>query len=415
MQKQQKINRGESNLSETTRYIGLITAPGYPNEVGARLREELPSLLEYYVKEEIDWKIDYIEDPLIGGGAESKEILEATKKKKEEKEWDYAICLTDIPLFIEKRMIVAEANEDENIALISMPSFGSTLMIRRLRESIMQLVNEMYYGSSDEARERSAERIESKRSKHKDVDIDDSKNLMTNKFFGWLSPIKREAPDDREEDYMDVRFTVGRGGSISIRLMGGMVRANRPWNMFPAFLKILTIAFATGSYALVFPTLWLLSEHYTILRMCLLTIFSVIAMTLWIILIHRLWERKRDQSNDYTRKLYNATTFLTLLITVCIYYVMLFCLFLVGVFVFIPMGMLEEQLTSDPGLINYFYIAWIAASVSTVIGALGTALEDEDVVLNATYGYRQRQRHEQLKKKKENEEDEDKEKESLSK
>lgn len=79
------------------------------------------------------------------------------------------------------------------------------------------------------------------------------------------------------------------------------------------------------------------------------------------------------------------------------------------------MGMLEEQLTSDPGLINYFYIAWIAASVSTVIGALGTALEDEDVVLNATYGYRQRQRHEQLKKKKENEEDENKEKESLSK
>ncbi|WP_080871971.1 hypothetical protein [Oceanobacillus timonensis] len=402
-------------MNETTRSIGIITAPGYPNEIGARLQNELPSLLSYYVKEEIEWKIDYIEDPLIGGGANSKEVLEATQKKKEEQEWDYAVCLTDIPLFIEKRLIVAEANEDKNIALICMPSFGSTLMIRRLRESIMQLVNEMYYGSSDEDRERSAERIESKRSKHKDIDINNPKNLMTSKFFGWLSPLKREAPDDSEGEYMDVRFTVGRRSSISTRLLGGMVRANRPWNMFPAFLKILIIAFATGSYALVFPTLWLLSEHYTIFRMCLLTVFSVLAMTLWIILIHRLWERKRDQGNNYTRKLYNATTFLTLLITICIYYVMLFFLFLVGVFVFIPMGMLDEQLSSDPGLINYFYIAWIAASVSTVIGALGTALEDEDVVLNATYGYRQRQRHEQLKKKEENEEDEDKEKDSFTK
>ncbi|MFD1064802.1 hypothetical protein [Oceanobacillus locisalsi] len=402
-------------MSETTRYIGLITAPGYPNEIGARLQNELPSLLSYYVKEEIEWKIDYIEDPLIGGGADSKEVLEATRKKKEEQEWDYAVCLTDIPLFIEKRMIVAEANEDENIALICMPSFGSTLMVSRLRESIMQLVNEMYYGSSEEARERSAERIESKRSTHKNVDVDNSKNLMTKRFLGLLSPLKREAPDDSEEEYMDVRFTVERRGSIAIRLLGGMVRANRPWNMFPAFLRILIIAFATGSYALVFPTLWLLSEHYTIFRMCLLTVFSVLAMTLWIILIHRLWERKRDQGSNYTRRLYNATTFLTLLITISIYYVMLFCLFLVGVFVFIPMGMLETQLSSEPGLINYFYIAWIAASVSTVIGALGTALEDEDVVLNATYGYRQRRRHEQLKKKEENEEDEGEETNSLTK
>lgn len=212
-------------MSETTEYIGLITAPGYPKEIGARLQNELPSLLDYYVKEEVEWKIDYIEDPLLGGGANSKEILEATKEKKEEKEWDYAVCLTDIPLFIENRMIVAEANEDENIALISMPSFGSTFMIRRLRESIMQLVNEMYYGSSEESRERSALRIESKRSKHKGIDVDDSKNLMTSRFLGWLSPLKRETPNDGEEEYLDVRFTVGRRGSISIRLLAGMVRA----------------------------------------------------------------------------------------------------------------------------------------------------------------------------------------------
>ncbi|GIO22223.1 hypothetical protein [Oceanobacillus sp. J11TS1] len=398
-------------MSKTTRYIGLITAPGYPNEIGAKLQEELPSLLAYYVKERIEWKINYIEDPLLGGDAKSKEILEATKRMREEKEWDYAICLTDLPLFKEKRMIVAEVNEKENIALISMPSFGSTLMMKRLRESIMQLVNEMYYGSSEESRERSASRIESKRSKRKDVDLKDSRNLMTSRFFGWLSPLKRETPSDNEDDYMNVRFTVARRGIISLRLLGGMVRANRPWSLFPAFMKIMTIAFATGSYALVFPTLWLLSEYYSIPRMFLLTFFSIMAMTIWIILIHHLWERKRDQGNNYVRRLYNATTFITLFITVCIYYVTLYCLFLVGVFVFIPTGMLDSQLSGEPGLVHYFLIAWIATSVSTVIGALGTALENEEVVLNATYGYRQRQRHEQLKKEREKEEEEKKDKE----
>lgn len=388
-------------MEKEKRYIGLITAPGYPHEIGARLQRELPSLLAYYVKEKMDWKIDYIEDALLGGNATSKEILKATKKKREEKNWDYAICLTDIPLFQEDRLIIAEANEKENMALISLPSFGSTQMVRRLRESILQLVNEMYYGSSDEDRERSALRMKSKRSKHKGINTSDSRNLMTSRFFGWLSPLKRETPHEKE--MIDVRFTVARRGSISVRLLAGMVRANRPWALFPAFIKILMIAFSTGAYALVFPTLWLLSEHYTASRMILLTFFSILAMTSWIILIHRLWERKRDQESNYIRRLYNATTFFTLVITVCIYYVILFSLFLFGVFLFIPADLLVSQLSGEVGWENYFYIAWIAASVSIVIGALGSALENEDAVLNATYGYRQRQRHEYLIKEREKE------------
>lgn len=287
------------------------------------------------------------------------------------------------------------------MALISLPSFGSTQMVRRLRESILQLVNEMYYGSSDEDRERSALRMKSKRSKHKGINTSDSRNLMTSRFFGWLSPLKRETPHEKE--MIDVRFTVARRGSISVRLLAGMVRANRPWALFPAFIKILMIAFSTGAYALVFPTLWLLSEHYTAFRMILLTFFSILAMTSWIILIHRLWERKRDQESNYIRRLYNAATFFTLVITVCIYYVILFSLFLFGVFLFIPADLLVSQLSGEVGWENYFYIAWIAASVSIVIGALGSALENEDAVLNATYGYRQRQRHEYLIKEREKE------------
>lgn len=69
-------------MSETTEYIGLITAPGYPKEIGARLQNELPSLLDYYVKEEVEWKIDYIEDPLLGGEQILKKYWRQQRKRK---------------------------------------------------------------------------------------------------------------------------------------------------------------------------------------------------------------------------------------------------------------------------------------------------------------------------------------------
>ncbi len=124
--------------------------------------------------------------------------------------------------------------------------------------------------------------------------------------------------------------------------------------------------------------------------------------------------KKNGGGNDYIRKLYNAATFFTLLFTVIMYYFILFILFSVAVIVLIPMGMLESQLTGSIGYINYFYIAWTATSVSTIIGALGSALENEEVVLASTYGYRQRQRYEKIKKSEEEKKEAKEEKEEAA-
>ncbi|WP_173915301.1 hypothetical protein [Halobacillus sp. Marseille-Q1614] len=398
-------------MSKSKKTLGLITAPGYPNKIGKELQSQLPDLLSYYVDDQYEWHSDYIEDPLTGGTEKSLEVLGDTMDKKAEEEWDFAICLTDLPLFKGKRPIVAEAFEEENVALISLPGLGSTPMLKRVRESILQLVNEMYYGSSDEDREKAEQRIQSKDDgEHEELKNKSSTRLVGKRAFERLSPIQRETPDENESN-IDVRFTVKSRFSGALRVLTGMVRANRPWAMFPAFMKVIIIAFTTGSYALVFPTLWQLSNNYGIWRMFMLSIVAILAMVGWIILAHRLWERKSDSGgNDYLRKLYNASTFFTLLVTVCLYYVLLFLLFSVAVIVLIPIGMLESQLSGSTGYVNYFYIAWTATSVSTIIGALGSALENEDVVLSSTYGYRQRQRYEKIKESKEEKKEAEEEK-----
>lgn len=148
--------------------------------------------------------------------------------------------------------------------------------------------------------------------------------------------------------------------------------------------------------------------------MMILSIVAILAMVIWIILGHQLWERPQDANNNYLRKLYNATTFLTLLLTVCIYYLILFCLFTLAVTTFIPMGMLEDQLTGEVGIQNYFYIAWTATSIATIVGALGSALENENAVLESTYGYRQRQRHKRIQEKRNQKKAEEDQKKSKS-
>ena len=149
-------------MGQAEKRLGLITAPGYPKELGEALEQELPELLSYYVEDNYNWEVEYTVDALTGVTENSVDVLEATMDRSEKENWDFAVCLTDLPLFKGKFPIVAEAYEEGHVALISLPGLGSTPMIKRVRESILQLVNEIYYGSSEEDREHAEQRIQSK-------------------------------------------------------------------------------------------------------------------------------------------------------------------------------------------------------------------------------------------------------------
>ncbi|TVT27439.1 hypothetical protein FO441_10110 [Salinicoccus cyprini] len=368
-------------------------------------------MLQYYISDDYEWEVIYFEDVLTGGTNESDRVIEETINKIRSEKWDYAITLTDLPLFNKNRPIVAEVVCDDNVGLISLPGLGLVPMQKRVREAILQLMNEIYYGISDEDRDRAQTRLDTQNNRnYSSLKKKGPKKLLGKRIFEIVSPLERQVLDDDSTD-VDVRYSVKSKLNGIIRLVSGMVYANRPWEVFPVFFKIIVVAFTTGSYALIFPSIAKLSEIYSITRLVLITLVALLALVAWIILAHGLWQKKNIREEGHIRRIYNISTFFTLLTTVIMYYGILYVMFLTTTALLVPPSKLEADLsgTNDVSFVNYLIMAWTVTTFATIIGAIGSVFEDKEVILNSTYGYRQRQRHEKVKEM-EKEEEEKKEK-----
>lgn len=184
-------------------------------------------------------------------------------------------------------------------------------------------------------------------------------------------------------------------GLRRVRLLSGMVRANRPWRLVTGLSKVLVGAFATGAFALATSTIWLFADMMGPWRMSAATLLSISAMVLWLILDHRLWERPASPAERERSVLYNTTTVVTLIIGVAVLHVALFGLLLLTACIALPPQLLSSTLGHPVSLSDYLTLAWLLASIATIGGALGSGLEDDAAVTDAAYGVRQGQRTEE--------------------
>ena len=374
--------------------LGLLSAPEIPEKIAEELATELPELLSQHVDDGVSWGVSVICDPLTGSAPDATRVIDAGRERMLEEGWDLTICMTDLPLGTNRQPIVAAVSSARKAAVLSLPPLGVTLLRRRAREAVVQLVNELYEGNPELARYRED---------RDDEDVDAGANagdarrpaprprrLVSRRLTELVSPIRRVTPTDEDIDVHFVSPTM-RG---YLRLLAGMVLANRPWRLFSTMKSALAAAFATGAFALVTPSIWQLGDSMGWVRLLILMVLAIAAMAVWIIVAHNLWERPANREARGQAALYNAATALTITVAVLFSYSVLFVLILVAAGIFVSSNFFQSILQHPVGPGDYVILAWITASLATVAGALGSGLEDEETVREATYGYRQRRRNE---------------------
>lgn len=350
--------------------VTLLADPGLPAEVAEDLAAGLPQALSRAVSDKVRWRVEVECARLALDRHGEIGLADVAGNAAAGQERDMVIYLTDHPRRAGLRPVVADVRRSGAVALASLPALGSLHLARRTRALIVHLVDEL-------AGERPATTRHGK-----------GPLRLARPLGGVLTPVRRITP---KGDDVDVRF-IGTGARGHLRLVAGMVRANRPWRLVPALSGAFAGAVATGAYVLVNEQLWRLADALSPLRLVIASVFAVVAMIVWLIVDHHLWERPSGRAPRQLAVLYNTATALTLTFGVLSLYVGLFALSLMAGGFLLPGPTIEKALGRGATWMDHATIAWFATSLAMVGGAIGSGLESDDEVREAAYGFRHRER-----------------------
>lgn len=397
--------------------LGLISSPGLPAELTSKIVDDLPDFLKRQVDQHISWKPEIVIDPLVGSAEYMNQLMDKVIDLKNKNNWDYVICLTDLPHFMEKHIIMADINREQKVTLISIPSFGLFPVKRRIKQTISQVMQEMYSNNDKNTHTEVMTRKTYRQHKKKDENrpfwsvqrVAISRGTETENEQDETNAEAVHQQDQHEgeeketqqdtEHRSDIRYIIQSRLLGQFRILAGMVFANRPWTALSSFKKVLMLAFGTGVYITIFPTPWELSTIYSIPRFLTLMTAAIVAMVVWMIFAHNLWEKPTKKGDKRLRNLYNVTTASTLGIIVLINYIVLFCLFLATLYLFVPSDLFEAStgIGKNPPFKYYLQLTWLSTSLGTLAGSIGTTAEDEEAIRDITYSYRQINRYYEIR------------------
>jgi hypothetical protein len=353
-----------SELHRPEIVVGLVaTPPDYPARVAARLTAELAGRLAERVDADVRWTVreGWGEvAPRRDGGAEA--LLDDLGRRRANEQWDVAICLTDLPLHTNRVPLVAQTSAQRQVAIVSLPALGLR-QLRALRAAVPDLVVRLLTDASDErvppvgwAQAELASRVAAIRRMVGEGDAGELR-YVASRLIGWL------------------------------RLLTGMVRANRPGRTLLGLSKLLVGAFGTAAFALTTNTIWQMGDALGGLRLTVIMLLGLTALVAWLIIAHDLWEKPDRETPAELARLFNLGTILTLTLATAVSYLVLFAGTALAAALLIDTSVLGQTLQRPVHFTDYLTLAWIISSLATVGGAIGSGLEDEETVRAAAYGY----------------------------
>jgi hypothetical protein len=179
--------------------LGLVAAPGAPAELAGWLAGELGGELAA-AHPQVRWEVRAVEDGLVQPPADDDEIVAATRRRLLAEDWDLALALTDVPLEVDRRPVVGSASPVHGVTPLSLPALGAVGLRKRALQTALGLVRTLLHTAEDA----------------------DDRAAMGRRL--------RELATDPAEADAGVAFTA-RVLTGNLRLLLGMVRANRPWRL----------------------------------------------------------------------------------------------------------------------------------------------------------------------------------------
>ena len=376
-------SRAVTDSSRST-VLTLVADPGLPSELARRLAGELPSLLGS--RGEGSWEVRLCDEPIALDAHGALPMLEIGGRARERDGADAVVLITALPRRAGSAPVVADGSTADRVGLVSLPALGAFDQYRRCRDTIVRLVTRHLFPAEDRA------------------------SVGERSDAGSAGSLTRLAPDDRPgsdsdsdadsgssgvEDGVDVRLAL-TGLRGRLRLLAGLVRANRPWRLVPSLSPAIAAAAGGAAFGIFYSNIWELATALGIARQVTVTLIALVGMTTWLILDNGLWESRRSRSLREEALLSNVSTVLTVAAGVLIMYALLFGIALVAAALVIPPDYLGTNLMREPGVDDYVMIAWLSTSMGTVAGALGSGFADEGAVRQAAYSRRERERRARL-------------------
>jgi hypothetical protein len=309
-------------------------------------------------------------EPMAAASDSDVDLVEIAHRRMLAEGWKLAICLTDFPIHVGNRPVTAHASATYGVGLVSVPALGPLNLDERVRDAVLRLI-EGLLGESVSHPEGAKDRARHAR--------------MRQRLKELASPVGHA--EVAGENTFRFVSAVGRG---NVRLLFGMVRANRPWRLIAGLSRAMVGALGLDIFGVASPGIWILADALDWVRLAGFGIASIIVISVSLIAAHGLWERAYSDRPEVRERvaLFNMTTALTVAIGVLTLYLALFVINIVSALVLIDSGVFGKQAGHPVGFGAYLALASVVTSLATLGGALGAALENDRVVRQAAYGYR---------------------------
>ncbi|MFD0055928.1 hypothetical protein ACFVHR_19580 [Streptomyces sp. NPDC127168] len=357
--------------------VVLLADPDAPTEIAQRVARRLPHRLAEKSGRRRRFDVEVVSEPFTSGKEDPPTLMRRMRDRGRTENWDIVVALTDLPLHSHGRKLVVDLDHEHGLALLSLPSLGGWRLQTRARRAVEEAVLSLAGAGAREGKRA------------------ESSQLSLGPFAGRLAPVHPDPVGD--EETADLRY-VASGPRGYLRLLVGMVRANRPWRLVPGLSKALAAALATGAIATVNSTVWSLAASLSTPRLVIAMVGSVALMIGWLIVDANLWHRTAEESPEARKQaaLYNISTVVTVGIGVVVCYVGLLVINFVWA-LFILNGRVFASFTRNPlDATEYWTLSWFVASIATVGGALGSGLETDEAIRAAAYSKREQERRRML-------------------